>query len=186
MYYLKCDKVALMVPENKKWPSLFDYVWKYEIALRKAEYYSNRRNLIQKTMYLYWYYKFKKLGFKLNIEIWLNQFGPGLSIAHAGNIIVNGNARIGCNCRIHEGVTIGATDGHENAAIIGDNVFIGSGAKIIGEVTIANNIAIGAGAVVTKSFSEDNITIAGVPAKIISHKGSEKNLIKATEIVKNK
>lgn len=39
---------------------------------------------------------------------------------------------------------------------------------------------------VTKSFSEDNITIAGVPAKIISHKGSEKNLIKATEIVKNK
>ena len=148
VYYLKCDKVALMVPENKKWPSLFDYVWKYEIALRKAEYYSNRRNLIQKTMYLYWYYKFKKLGFKLNIEIWLNQFGP--------------------------------------AAIIGDNVFIGSGAKIIGEVTIANNIAIGAGAVVTKSFSEDNITIAGVPAKIISHKGSEKNLIKATEIVKNK
>lgn len=44
-------------------------------------------------MYLYWYYKFKKLGFKLNIEIWLNQFGPGLSIAHGKLIFITAHGK---------------------------------------------------------------------------------------------
>lgn len=183
VYYLECDKVALFVPDKNKRPTHFNYIWKYQIALRKAEYHLNNKGICHKFLYYYHYYRFRKMGIKLNIEIWPNQFGPGLSIAHAGTIIVNGNASIGANCRIHEGVTIGATNGSELAAIIGDNVFIGSGAKIIGEVTIANGVAIGANSVVVKSVKDENVSIAGVPAKIISRNGSDNNLRKATSLI---
>jgi serine O-acetyltransferase len=98
-------------------------------------------------------------------------------------IVVAVNARIGANCRIHEGVTIGATNGSDGAAKIGDNVFIGSGAKIIGEIKIADNIAIAANAVVVKDILESGITVGGVPAKKISSNDSSSNLIRATEIV---
>ena len=123
------------------------------------------------------------MGERLNIEIWLNQFGPGLSIAHSGTIVVNGNAKIGDNCRIHEGVAIGATNGSNKAAIIGRNVFIGSGAKIIGEIIIADNVCIGAGSVVVKDILTPGVTVAGNPAKVISGNDSSTNLIRATEII---
>ena len=62
--------------------------------------------------------------------------------------------------------------GGNAAATIGDNVFIGTGAKIIGDITIANDVAIGAGAVVTKDILEAGITVAGVPAKKVSDHNS--------------
>lgn len=184
-YYLECDKVALMIPNKKKRPKYFDIIWKYQIYLRKSEYYKNNNGILKKIFYYFWYFKFRKLGVKLNIEIWPNQFGPELSIAHTGGIVVNGNAKIGCNCRIHEGVTIGATNGDSSAARIGDNVFLGSGAKIIGDVYLADNVAVGAGAVVVKSIFDENVTVGGVPAKIISHTGSKKNIVNATKIVRS-
>ena len=82
-------------------------------------------------------------------------------------------------------VTIGATNGASDAAHIGDNVFIGSGAKIIGGIKISDNVAIAANAVVVKDIITDTgCTVGGVPAKIISNSTSESNLVKATEIVK--
>lgn len=187
-YFLECDKVALHISETRNKPKLFfDYIWKFEIALRHSEYYYNQNStLFNKMLYYFWYFRFKKLGSKLNIELWLNQFGPGLSIAHGGCIIVNGNAKIGDNCRLHEGVTIGATNGESEAAKIGDNVFIGTGAKIIGKVTIADGCAIGANAVVINDVLDKNVSVAGVPAKIASHNGSGNNLVRATEIVRRK
>ena len=62
-------------------------------------------------------------------------------------------------------------------------MYIGVGVVIIGDVEIADNIVIGANAVVNKSFSEPGITIAGVPARKISDKSSEGLLIRVTEIV---
>lgn len=121
-------------------------------------------------------YRFHKLSIKLGFSIPINVIGPGLSIAHYGTIVINRNTVIGKNLRIQEGVTIGATNGSSAAPTIGDNVFIGSGAKIIGNLTIANNIAVGAGSVVTKSFLEEGITIAGVPATKISNNNSHSNL----------
>lgn len=91
----------------------------------------------------------------------VNAFGPGLSIAHYGPIVVNNTARIGKNCRIHEGVTIGATGRNGQAAIIGNNCFLATGAKIIGDVQLGNDIAVGANAVVVKSFLENGITVGG-------------------------
>ena len=173
--YLKLDKEALMIPENRKNPRLFyDEVWRFQIALRKAEYAVNCR----KGIFFLGYRLFRKLKFhywsvKCGFSIPLNVFGPGLSIAHYGTIVVNSNAKIGRNCRIQENVNIGASGGTD-APIIGDNVFIGTGAKIIGNIVIANDIVIGAGAVVVKSFEEAHITVAGVPAKKISNNGTEK------------
>lgn len=185
-YYLKCDKVALRIPEKQKYPRLFfDKIWKYEILLRKYEYYLNTANssLIKKILKNIYKFRFIILGDKLTIKLEPNVFGAGLSIAHYGSIIVNPNCKIGKNCRIQSSVVIGATSGSNKCPIIGDNCYIGTGAKIIGDVKLGDNIAIGANAVVNKSFCESNITIGGVPAKIISNKDSSCHLVKATEIV---
>ena len=142
-------------------------MWRFQIALRKAEFASNKRGIW--VLYKLWRkYIFHNLSVKLGLTIPINVFGPGLSISHYGIIVVNANAKVGKNCRIQEGVNIGSSS-PRMAPIIGDNTFIGSEAKIIGEIEIAN----GAGSVVTKSFLEYEITIAGNPARKISNKGLE-------------
>ena len=90
-----------------------------------------------------------------------------MCFCHYGTLVVNKDARIGNNCRIHVGVNIGGFNG--GVPVIGDNVYIGPGAKIFGGITIGNNVSIGANAVVNKSFP-DNVVIAGVPAKIIKER----------------
>ena len=105
------------------------------------------------------------MSLKLGFSIPINVFGPGLSIAHYGTIVVNPTARIGKNCRIHEGVTIGATNGDTRSALIGDNVFIGSGAKVIGNICIAPDVAIAANAVVVTNIQEAGTTWGGYPQK---------------------
>lgn len=177
-YYLEQDRLALRKVYSK--PKCFtDEIWKFQILLRKYEYLNNccdRFIFIPQKLLIK--YKFKKLSIKLNFSIPINVFGPGLSIAHYGTIVVNQNSKIGKNCRIHEGVNIGSDKGNSLSPKIGDNVFIGTGAKIIGDIEIADGIAIGANSVVNKSFYEDNITIAGIPAKKISQKGSFEYLSK--------
>lgn len=101
------------------------------------------------------------------------KIGKGFFISHIGSIVIGNGSEIGDYCSIHQGVTIGGAGIGENYGkpTIGNNVFIGPGAVIIGKIIIGDNIAIGANAVVTKDFP-NNITIGGVPAKIISRKGS--------------
>ena len=113
------------------------------------------------------------MGVKCNFTIPLNTFKKGLSIAHIGPIIVNGSARIGENCRIHVGVNIGTAAGASgDAPQIGNNVYIGPGAKLFGLIHIADGVAIGANAVVNKDCLQENVALGGVPAKIINYKGS--------------
>lgn len=179
--FLECDKIALRVPRKRKWPRPFlDDVWRYQILLRKLEYRLIRRGLINRIFAGFTKLRFKRLGVRLGFTVDPYVFGPGLSIAHYGSLTVNPNAKVGSNCRIHEGVTIGATNGSDKAPIIGDNCFIGSGAKVIGDIIIGDNVAIGAGAVVVNSYADSNITLGGVPAKIISNNGSDSNIVKAT------
>jgi serine O-acetyltransferase len=176
-YYLYCDRVAL--GKTKKRPcfwSFADIIWEYEILLRRNEYYKNcGKNVCSKIYALFLRMRFRRLSRKLGFSIPLNVFGPGLSIAHYGTIVVNGNARVGKNCRLQECVNIGATNGSSDAPIIGDNVFIGTGAKIIGKVKIGNDACIGAGAVVVKDVPS-GVTVGGVPAKVISNNNSHSNM----------
>lgn len=149
--------------------------WKYEILLRKAEYYHNcKKGLLWKPIQIWTYYRVKKYGWKLGYSIPINVFGKGLSIAHVGTIVVNAAAKVGDYCRIHACVNIGtAAGGNSKSPTLGNRIYIGPGAKIFGGIFIADGIAIGANAVVNKSFEEPNVTIAGVPAKVVSHKGSK-------------
>jgi len=156
-------------------------IHKFLILLRKVEYYEKKKSLIKILYFNILKYKFNRLSVKLGFFIMPNVFGHGLAIAHSGPIIVNDLAKIGKNCRIYVGVNIGVNESINSKGGIdgdipklGDNIYIGPGAKIFGKIIIANNIAIGANAVVTKSFLEENITIAGVPAKKISNKGTIK------------
>ena len=119
-----------------------------------------------------------KLGFSIPYQ----NIGPGLAIVHYGTIVISSETRIGENCRIHAGVNIGANAGEREAANIGNNVYIGPGAKIIGAVNVGDNAVIGANAVVTKDVPS-GVTVGGIPAKVISENSSEKHLIKATEII---
>lgn len=181
-YYLGQDKIALYIPPKQRAPRPFyDEEWRYEIILRKLEYVLNcRTGKLFLPLRLFWKLRLHRYSVKLGIMVPPNVFGPGLSIAHRGTLGANGSAKIGRNCRIHEGVIIGASNGPE-AAVIGDNVFLGTGAKVIGAVTLADNIVVGAGAVVVKSCLEPGVTLAGNPARIISHNDSRDFIAKGLD-----
>ncbi|MBO0767493.1 MAG: serine acetyltransferase [Solirubrobacterales bacterium] len=102
------------------------------------------------------------------------QIGPGFYIGHFGEIVVNADVRIGRNCNISQGVTLGLKARGKNAGspVIGDNVYIGPGAKVIGGVRVGDNVAIGANCVVTSDVP-DNAVVVGVPGRVISSAGSE-------------
>ena len=84
-------------------------------------------------------------------------------------IIVSHYANIGKNAWIAQQVTIGQAIDKNVAPTIGDNVVIGAGAKIIGDIKIGNNVTVGANAVVTHDMP-DNCVCGGIPAKIIKYK----------------
>lgn len=164
-YFLSEDKIALNYV-GKKHPRLFsDEIWKFERSLRFTEYYYNVYGS-RSLFYLLSKVRFKQLSIKLGFSIPINVFGPGLSIAHYGTIIVNGHARVGANCRLHANTLIGANLDEDGYPIIGDNCYIGTGAKVFGDITIGNNVKIGANAVVNKSFP-DNATLVGIPAHMV-------------------
>jgi serine O-acetyltransferase len=171
--YLEADRIALGV-KGKRPALIGDDEWKIERKLRKLEYYENCKNtLIWKPYIIFQRYQFYRACKKMLYFLPRNACGPGLAL-HREYIGINPGAKIGKNCRIHSGVIIGTQAGyHHLAPTIGDNVYIGPGAKLFGDIRIASGIAIGANAVVTKSFDDENITIAGVPAKKISDKGSK-------------
>lgn len=116
---------------------------------------------------MYYKNKLRKLGVKLGFSISINCFDAGLSIPHYGTIVVNSRARIGKNCRLHVGVNIGASAGKREAPQIGENVYIGPGAIIFGEIKIADNVTIGANATVNKSCERTDVVLVGTPAQIV-------------------
>ena len=186
--YLLADKKQLGITRNFPRP-FADEIWKYEIVLRKYEYWMNRKQILRDSSHhglealsvmggvlvasiMTQFYKVlhHRNVVKTGIGIGPNCCGKGLSIAHIGTIQINGDALVGENLRIQEGVTVGAGSG--GVPNIGNNVYLGSGCKVIGNVRIEDNCAVGANAVVTKDILEKGITVAGVPAKKISDKDS--------------
>ena len=191
-YYLKADRIASAIPRTvplkSKLINLFfpDYIWKFQKTLRKLEYYNNcKTGFFALVLRFIISLKFKKLSYKLGFSIPPNVFGPGLSIAHPGTIVINSNTQVGANCRIHTCVNIGTKAGHGNLAPkIGDNCYIGPGTKMYGNIILANNITIVPNSVVNKSFFQENIVIAGIPAKKLIHFNTLSIIIPATLIIK--
>jgi len=141
------------------------------VLLRTCEYLKNTKNYF---LFIPFRVIFRRVALSLGFSIPLNVCGPGLSLPHVGPVIVNGSAIIGTNVRIHSCVVIGGTD--EGAPRIGNNVYIGPGAKIYGRITIGDNVKIGANAVVNKDFDSNSI-VGGVPARVIRHTLVEHNSV---------
>ena len=169
--YLEKDRLRLGIKKNVSIflnPFEIDLeIWKFQKALRKCEYLYNTDNktIFWKIRKLFAAMYFKKLSCKLGFTIPPNCFGPGLRILHRGTIIVNGQCNIGENCTINACVNIGNQAGYnDKVPCIGNNVYLGPGAKLFGDIYIADGCAVGANAVVNKSFIELNSVIVGIPA----------------------
>jgi serine O-acetyltransferase len=129
--------------------------WRYGVRpalLRKA------LSLIYKTLY-------KLVQIVTGIELPCETVvGQNFVIDHFGGIIVSGYARFGDNCRIRNGVTVGLRRVDEpSAPVIGNNVDVGAGAKLLGPITVGDNVVIGANAVVLQDVPANSIAV-GVPA----------------------
>ena len=147
---------------------------KYIILMRYCSYLYEKNNVIYKILYKVLTLKLNKYKIKYGIDIEpTTSIGYGLTIPHCGGIVVGGGCKIGKNCTILQGVTIGSNlfKDRYKLATIGDNVLIGAGVKIIGPIKIGNNVTIGANSVVTKDIPA-GVVIGGNPAKILSYKDS--------------
>ncbi|GBE64642.1 serine O-acetyltransferase [Mycobacterium sp. MFM001] len=136
----------------------------FQRLLRKSEYWTNTaRTPFGRAVAAWLQLRTKLLGERFGFYISRNVCGPGLSIAHPGPVWVHCNARIGANCRIHQGVTIGEAKG--KVPVIGDDVYLYPLAMVLG-ADIGSRVGVRAGAVVTKSVPDD-VEVAGVPARIV-------------------
>lgn len=151
---------------NEKW-----YIYHYIRHLRYVEYHINTNK--KGLLFLYHWFIYKRLCFKLKYNIKPNNVGPGFKIYHIGGYVgVKPLCRIGKNCTLQQNVIIGNKTEHpkdDEWTIIGDNCYIGVGVRILGSVKIGNNVTIGANAVVTKDIP-DNSIVGGIPAKVIRMK----------------
>lgn len=148
-------------------------LYSYHKNYRKREYYQLKRWGGHKSFYndfmlLYYRWRVNYWSTKTGFQIGVNVFDWGLHIWHTGNIIINGFTKIGKNCYLYPQVLIGQTK-FAACPIIGDDVSIFSGSKIVGNRKIGNNVVIAPNAVVTHDVP-DNAIVGGVPAKIIKYR----------------
>ena len=119
-------------------------------------------------------YKIQYLLFKCSIPPSCT-IGEGTKFGYGGiAVVVHARAVVGKNCMIGQDVTIGGKSGWYEVPVIGDNVIINAGARIIGPVRIGDNVEIGANAVVVKDVPS-NCVVAGVPARILRSNMSEED-----------
>ena len=164
-YGLKSTRTPFLLLREK------DILWKYNKILRKAEYYHNINNRFLKTVYKI---KLNRISNKYSIHIPINTFEKGLKLMHVGPILVNGSVKAGRDISLHINTCIVAGGKNDKAPILGDYIVIGVGSVLLGKIEIPNYCAIGANSLVNKSFYEEDITIAGTPAKKISDGGYKK------------
>lgn len=149
------NKIMAVYTHNEEYE-----IYRFVCALRKAEFYKNT----SKILYTYYLRQSNIRGNRLDYFIAPGVLGKGVRLYHRGAIIINTQSQIGDGCLFHGDNCVGNNGVDNNCPVLGKNVELGIGAKVIGNVTLADNIRVGANAVVTKSFTEPGITIAGVPA----------------------
>jgi serine O-acetyltransferase len=104
------------------------------------------------------------------------RIGGGLYIGHFGGIVVSRRAIVGRNCALTQGVTLGVS-GYGQARgspVIGDDVYIGPGARVLGPVRIGNNVMIGSNAVVYRDIPDDAVVVLDPGFRIVSYRGNRR------------
>lgn len=148
--------------------------FKMSFWFRVGTYLQNKKCKLLYYLVLSYY---RRIMYKTGIQLPLGTMvGEGLKFYHFGNVVINKKTKIGKNASIYNGVTIGINLSPEAEKglppILGDNVVLCAGAKVIGNVNVGNNCVIGANAVVTKDIP-DNSVVVGVPAKLLRTNGDE-------------
>jgi serine O-acetyltransferase len=148
--------------------------FRYTFYLRKVAYYSLHRWSFGALPYVYnrlWlnHYRFR-YGFEISPK---TVIGPGFYLGHFGGVVISPFAVLGSNVNVAQGVTIGAASrgARKGAPILGDRVWVGANAVIVGRVTIGDDALIGPGAYVNFDVPAMSIVI-GNPGQIVSHSGS--------------
>ena len=136
-----------------------DYVMRFLVLMRQYQYYKHQRGL-GSLMGLYYKLRYKRLSVKLGFTIDPDAFEYGLSIPHYGTIVVGSPAQIGKYAVLQTNVCISG-----NGKIIGDALYMATGAKITSKVILGDNVTVGANAVVNKSYGGGNVLLVGVPAQ---------------------
>lgn len=141
--------------------------FKYTYVFRKCQYY-RKNNRFKYHIFKIFLRRYKyKFGYEIPDQV---KVGKGLYINHLGGITINPKAEIGDNANITKGVTIGQTNrgSKKGVPVIGNKVWIGANASIVGKVKIGNNVLIAPNAYVNFNVPNDSIVI-GNPAQIISN-----------------
>lgn len=165
-----------------RWKLHYRWTWPsahLQRQLRTAERWANRPGPRWKFATRVQKVRCRRQCARLGCEIPPGVAGPGFSIAHLPGIVINETASLGRNCRIHQNVTIGAA--RAKSPRLGDNVWVGAGAVIIGDITVGDGAAIAANAVVTRDVPP-GVTVGGIPATVISDNDSAAWLIDACGI----
>lgn len=155
------------------WYVLTGGTFKYNFWMRTC-FYTKNNLILRYSVYPVAFLLLNHFKYKFGISIpHETKIASGFYIGHFGGIVVSRHSIIGKNCNISHGVTIGRVNRGDNkgSPVLGDNIYIGAGAKIIGAVKIGTNVAIGANSVVTKNIP-DNSVVIGIPGKVISQEGS--------------
>lgn len=160
--YLKADMERNGISDNPL--KYLNVIYKYLYCLRKVAYLYNTNK--SKLRLKLWQLLLSHYSVKTGITIGPNCFGKGLYLPHYGYIVVNPSARFGRNCIVQCGVNV------SESVVGGDMIYLGTGSKLMIGISIKTGTIVGANAVVTKCFDEENIVIAGIPAKKISNNGT--------------
>jgi serine O-acetyltransferase len=126
---------------------------KFMTIFRLTQHYRRRNRLLFYFFFLW----LRRLKFKYGLDIsYRTQIGKGFYIGHFGNITIHGDAVIGENCNISQGITIGVNNYGEKKGLptIGNRVFVGPNACVFGNITVGNNVTIGANSVVTENIAD--------------------------------
>jgi serine O-acetyltransferase len=144
---------------------------KFSIIFRLCQHYRYKNRLL----FYFYYLWLRRIKYRYGFDIsYRTKIGKGLYIGHFGGIVIHGDTIIGENCTLSQGITIGILNRGSKVGIptIGDRVFLGPSAVILGAISIGNDVLIGANAVVSFDVP-DNSVVAAPPSQIISSKGSE-------------
>jgi serine O-acetyltransferase len=149
--------------------------YRYTVVWRLGQYASaQRRNPVASVLRFVVRAVLANWQLTYGIELPIaTQVGAGLFIGHPGSIVIHPRARIGRNCNISQGVTLSQANRgpRKGYPVVGDDVYIGPGAVLVGAVRVGNNVAIGANCVVTKDMPDDAVVV-GVPGRVISDAGA--------------
>lgn len=153
---------------------LQDPGFRFTYHLRHVAYYAPRRRSIGLLPYLWHRLHLHRCRFRFGFDISpTTAIGPGLYMGHFGMLVISPFAVIGRSCNINQGVTIGATSrgSRLGAPTLGDRVWVGANAVIVGKITVGSDALIAPGAFVNVDVPEKAVFL-GNPGKVVAQTGS--------------